>query len=74
MHSSTIAIAHYGGFTSNLPMLDPRQVVECIKVGLAWHKLLNINKNKVLSVEIDSQLEEIEAIDPSSLMPFTCNV
>ena len=42
MHSTSIAVARYGGNTDNLPMSDPRQVAECIKVGLAWHKLLNL--------------------------------
>ena len=70
MHSSTIAVAHYGGFTSNLPLSDPRQVVECIKVGLAWHKLLNIDKNEALSVEIDTELEELESSDPSAFLFF----
>jgi hypothetical protein len=61
MHSSAIAVARYGGDSANLPMSDPRQVVECIKVGLAWHKLLNIDKNKSLSVNIDRELEDLEA-------------
>ena len=68
MHSSTMAVARYGGETSNLPMSDPRQVAECIKVGLAWHELLHIAPKRSLKREIDNQLETIEAI--SSRMFF----
>ena len=74
MHSSTMGVAHYGRDQSNLPMSDIWQVVECIKVGLAWHKLLNIGQKKLLSIDIDSQLEDIEAKNPgkfyfSTFMP-----
>jgi len=61
MHSSTMAAAHYGGDTNNMPMSDPRQVVECIKVGFAWHKLLRIEQKTTLSQDIDDQLQEIES-------------
>jgi hypothetical protein len=60
MHSSGMAVARYGGDSSNLPMSDPRQVVECIKVGLGWHKLINIGQERPLSVDIDRQLEVLE--------------
>ena len=60
MHSSGMAVARYGGDSSNLPMSDPRQVVECIKVGLAWHKLINVGQRRPLSVDIDRQLEVLE--------------
>lgn len=61
MHSSSMAVARYGVETSNLPLSDPRQVVECIKVGLTWHKVLHIDQKKALSADIDEQLEDIEA-------------
>lgn len=61
MHSTNMAVARYGGDTGNLPMSDPRQVVECIKVGLEWHKIINFDKKKGGSDELDAQLEKIEA-------------
>ncbi|KAF8797332.1 hypothetical protein BYT27DRAFT_7219268, partial [Phlegmacium glaucopus] len=66
MHSTNMAVARYGGETSHLPMSDPRQVVECIKVGLAWHKVVNIGQKQPLSVDIDDQLAQIETSDSSS--------
>ena len=60
MHLSGMAVARYGGDSSNLPMSDLRQVVECIKVGLAWHKLINIGQRRPLSIDIDWQLEVLE--------------
>lgn len=61
MHSSSMAVARYGGDTNNLPLSDPRQVVQCIKVGLSWQKLLNIGENGPLTVDIDDQLEVLES-------------
>ncbi|KAF8810506.1 hypothetical protein BYT27DRAFT_7209410, partial [Phlegmacium glaucopus] len=66
MHSTNMAVACYGGETSHLPMSDPRQVVECIKVGLAWHKVVNIGQKQPLSVDIDDQLAKIETSDSPS--------
>ena len=60
MHLSGMAVARYGGDSSNLLMSDLRQVVECIKVGLVWHKLINIGQRRPLSVDIDWQLEVLE--------------
>jgi hypothetical protein len=60
MHTSNMAVARYGGETSNLPMSDPRQVVECIKVGLAWHKLLNLGEKGRLGRDLDQELDKIE--------------
>ena len=60
MHLSGMAVARYGGDSSNLLMSDLRQVVECIKVGLAWHKLINIGQRRPLSIDIDWQLEVLE--------------
>ena len=60
MHSTNMAVARYGGDTNNLPTSDPRQVAECIKVGLAWHNLLNIGEKITLSQELDEQVEKIE--------------
>lgn len=59
MHSTSTAVARYGGETSHLPMSDPRQVVECIKVGWEWHKILRIGKNTF--VDLDVQLEKVES-------------
>ena len=64
MHSSSMAVARYGGDCANLPMSDPRQVVECIKVRLTWHKLLDIVQKHPLSVNIDTQLETLEPSSP----------
>jgi hypothetical protein len=61
MHSTGMADARYGRNTSHLPMSDPRQVVECIKVGYAWHELLNIGEKNLHPVDIDEQLENIES-------------
>jgi len=61
MHSSSMAVARYGGDTNNLPLSDPRQVVQCIKVGLSWQKLLNIGEGSPLTVDIDDQLEVLES-------------
>jgi hypothetical protein len=66
MHSSDMAVARYGGETGNLPLSDPRQVVECIKVGLEWHKLLNLGQKSPLSVNIDEQLERLESSGPGT--------
>ena len=63
MHSSSMAIARYGGESNNLPMSDPRQVVECIKLGSAWQKILNISPKISLNDKLDEELEEIEAND-----------
>ena len=60
MHSSSMAVARYGGESSNLPTSDPRQVLECIKVGSTWHKILNIGQKNPLSVGIDKQLEKLD--------------
>ena len=70
MHSSSMAVARYGGNTDNLPMSDPRQVVECIKVGLAWHKLLNIGDKVSHSQDLDEQLEKIETRSGTSGKDF----
>ena len=61
MHSTAMAVARYGGDTSNLPMSDPRHVVECIKVGLAWHRILNIGTKDSLAVDLEGELEKIES-------------
>lgn len=61
MHSTNMAVARYGGDTNNLPMSDPRQVVECIKVGLAWHCLLNLGGKSSLSRDLDEELEKLES-------------
>jgi hypothetical protein len=58
MHSTGVADARYGRETSNLSTSDPRQVVECIKVGYAWHELLNIAEK---NLDIDEQLDKIES-------------
>jgi hypothetical protein len=42
-------------------MSDPRQVVECIKVGLAWQEIINVGQKRSLHADIDGQLKEIEA-------------
>ena len=60
MHSSNMALARYGGDSLNLPMSDPRQVLQCIKVGSAWHRILNISQKNPLSVGIDKQLEKLD--------------
>ena len=60
MYLSRMVVACYGGDSSNLPMSDLRQVVECIKVGLVWHKLINIGQRRPLSIDIDRQLEVLE--------------
>ena len=64
MHSTGMAVACYGEDTANLPMSDPWQVVECIKVGLTWHKVFNIGQKKPLSVNIDRELEVLEVSNP----------
>ena len=69
MHSSGLAVARYGGDTNNLPFSDPRQVIECIKLGLAWHKLLNLGE-KVLSQELDKELEKVETSLPGVFFLF----
>ena len=71
MHSTSMAVARYGGDTSNLPMSDPRQVVECIKVGLAWHKILNIEEKVVINQDLDAELDEIET-STSGILIFNC--
>jgi diadenosine tetraphosphatase ApaH/serine/threonine PP2A family protein phosphatase len=63
MHSSTMGVARYGVETSNLPMSDPRQVVECIKVGLAWQEIIGVDRKRSLQADIDGQLKKIEAND-----------
>ena len=63
MHSSAIGVARYGGLTDNLPMSDPRQVAECIKVGFAWQDILNLGRKRSLIANIDVQLEEMETDD-----------
>lgn len=65
MHSTGMAVAHYGGDTANLPMSDPQQVVECIKAGLTWHRVLNIGQKEPLSVNIDREIEVLEVSNPS---------
>ena len=60
MHSTNMAVARYGGDTSNLPTSDPRQVAECIKVGLAWHKIINIGEKVTLVQDLDEQVEKME--------------
>lgn len=60
MHTTGMAVARYGGDTDNLPMSDPRQVAECIKVGLAWHRLLNIGEKVTLSRDLDEAVEILE--------------
>ena len=62
MHSSTMGVSRYGGDTSNLPMSDPRQVVECIKLGLAWHDILNIGKQVSIIRELDEELEKLDTL------------
>ena len=62
MHTSTIAVSRYGGSTNNLPMSDPRQIVECIKLGLAWHDILSIGKQVSVVRDLDEELENIETI------------
>ena len=64
MHLSSMAVAHYGRDCANLPMFNPRQVVECIKVRLTWHKLLDIGQKHPLSINIDTQLETLEPSSP----------
>ena len=66
MHSTSIAVARYGGNTDNLPMSDPRQVAECIKVGLAWHKLLNLGDKVAHTRYLDEELEKIETSSGTS--------
>ena len=67
MHSTSIAVAQYGGNTDkNLPMSDPRQVTECIKVGLAWHKLLNLGDKVAHTRYLDEELKKIETSSGTS--------
>lgn len=51
-------------------MSDPRQVVECIKVGLAWHKLLNLRDKVSIGQNLDKELEKIETDIFSKLLLF----
>lgn len=62
MHSSTMSVSRYGVNTNNLPMSDPRQVVECVKLGYEWHKILNLVQ-KGVHVDLDEQLAKIEITD-----------
>ena len=60
MHTSTMEVSQYRGDTSNLSMSDPRQVVECIKLGLAWHDIIDIGKQVSLIQDIYEELEKLE--------------
>ena len=68
MHSLSMAVACYGGDCMNLPMSNPQQVVECIKVRLTWHKLLDIGQKHPLSVNINTQLETLEPSSPGKFL------
>lgn len=69
MHSSTIAIARYGGITDNLPMSDPRQVVECIKVGFAWQKIINVGQKGSI-VDLEEEIKKIDDMQPGKYIVF----
>jgi hypothetical protein len=74
MHLLTMAAACYGRNMANILMSDPQHVVECIKVGLMWHKLLGIGQKKPLSIDIDQQLEVLESSHPLSMMSSSTQV
>jgi superfamily II DNA helicase RecQ len=50
MHSTAIADGHYRSPASGLPGADTRSIVGCIRVGIEWHKLLNIGQERPLRV------------------------
>ena len=70
MHTSSMAVARYGGNTNDLPMSDPRQVVECIKVGFAWQQILNIGQKGSVLIDLDNQLESLESTQSGKSFSF----
>jgi hypothetical protein len=53
MHSTSTAISKYGGNTGNMHGADTRVVAGCVRVGLAWHRRIDIGQARPLSCTTD---------------------
>jgi hypothetical protein len=49
MHSTSTAMAKYGGNSGNMLGADTRVIAGCVRVGLAWHKRIGIGQTRPLT-------------------------
>lgn len=71
MHSTVVANGHYRTPASGLPGADTRSIVGCIRVGIEWHKLLNIGQEKPIRV---SHMEPEPRIAPAGSGPASFDI
>ncbi|KAF8153455.1 hypothetical protein B0H34DRAFT_800655 [Crassisporium funariophilum] len=61
MHSTDMGVKHYSPLESNLDGSDTRTIVGCLRVGVAWHKLVEIGQTDPI------KLEDIDDAESSGL-------
>ncbi|KAF8956790.1 hypothetical protein BDZ97DRAFT_1925160 [Flammula alnicola] len=64
MHSTNMSALKYAGNMAHLPNSDHRATLGCIKVSIAWQRLVNIGQDRPLSVSSDERraMEEYQAV------------